>query len=221
MNRIFQVLCSCALVAWLPGCGADAIAPDLTPYHIELWHGRRIVEVRHDERPRITQREAAGRAETLAAMDLFASLTDDERASLARELTTSPYVAGDRVFEAGQPADSLYVLAEGKVEIIRERPRGGPVKLAVLEAPAYFGEMGLLLGQPRIATVVATNDVRFIRADDFESHEARVCIHDGVLLEDPKRPRRYSREQYLKSPRQMAEPTLLRGQMARPGHRAR
>jgi len=126
---------------------------------------RRIVEVRHDERPRTAQREAAGRAQTLAAMDLFASLTDGERASLASELTTSPYVAGDRIFEAGEAADSLYVLAEGKVEIVRERPRGGAVKLASLEAPAYFGEMGLLLGQPRIATVVASGDVLCYRLD--------------------------------------------------------
>jgi DNA polymerase-3 subunit alpha len=53
--------------------------------------------------------------------------------------------------------------------------------------------------------VVATNDVRFIRADDYEAHEARVCIHDGALLGDAKRRRRYSTEQYLKSPRQMAK----------------
>jgi small-conductance mechanosensitive channel/CRP-like cAMP-binding protein len=131
----------------------------------KISYPRRIVEVRHDERPRTAQREAAGRADTLAAMDLFASLTDDERASLASELTTSPYVAGDRIFEAGEAADSLYVLAEGKVEIVRERPRGGPVKLASLEAPAYFGEMGLLLGQPRIATVVASDDVLCYRLD--------------------------------------------------------
>src|SRR4030095_8305691 len=52
--------------------------------------------------------------------------------------------------------------------------------------------------------VVATNDVRFIRADDYESHEARVCIHDGALLGGAKSPRRYSTEQYLKTPRQMA-----------------
>jgi DNA polymerase-3 subunit alpha len=53
--------------------------------------------------------------------------------------------------------------------------------------------------------VVATNDVRFIRAGDFESHEARVCIHEGSLLGDPKRRRRYSEQQYLKSPKQMAD----------------
>src|SRR4029079_12481851 len=131
----------------------------------KISYPRRIVEVRHDERQRTAQREAAGRGETLAAMDLFASLTDDERASLASELTTSPYVAGDRIFEAGEAADSLYVLAEGKGEIVRDSTRGGPVKLASLEAPAYFGEMGLLLGQPRIATVVAVDDALCYRLD--------------------------------------------------------
>ncbi|MBD3609149.1 MAG: DNA polymerase III subunit alpha, partial [Gammaproteobacteria bacterium] len=53
--------------------------------------------------------------------------------------------------------------------------------------------------------VVATNDVRFIKADDFEAHEARVCIHDGRTLDDPRRPKNYSEEQYLRSPEEMME----------------
>ncbi len=53
--------------------------------------------------------------------------------------------------------------------------------------------------------VVATNDVRFLKQDDFESHEARVCIHDGALLADSGRVRRYTREQYLRTPAEMAE----------------
>ncbi|MGB0135116.1 DNA polymerase III subunit alpha [Dokdonella sp.] len=53
--------------------------------------------------------------------------------------------------------------------------------------------------------VVASNDVRFLKPDDFEAHEARVCIHDGRVLADPKRPRSYSAEQYLKSPQQMID----------------
>jgi DNA polymerase III subunit alpha len=52
--------------------------------------------------------------------------------------------------------------------------------------------------------LVATNDVRFLRAEQFESHEARVCIHDGTLLADPGRVRRYSRQQYLRTPQEMA-----------------
>ncbi|TBR43460.1 DNA polymerase III subunit alpha [Marinomonas agarivorans] len=53
--------------------------------------------------------------------------------------------------------------------------------------------------------VVATNDVRFLKREDFEAHEARVCIHDGVTLDDPRREKRYSEEQYLKSAAEMAE----------------
>ncbi|WP_440995598.1 DNA polymerase III subunit alpha [Arhodomonas sp. SL1] len=53
--------------------------------------------------------------------------------------------------------------------------------------------------------VVATNDVRFLARGDFDAHEARVCIHDGRTLDDKRRPRRYSPEQYLRSPEEMAE----------------
>jgi len=53
--------------------------------------------------------------------------------------------------------------------------------------------------------VVATNDVRFLTAADFEAHEARVCIHEGRILDDPRRPRSYSEQQYLRSPQEMAE----------------
>jgi DNA polymerase-3 subunit alpha len=47
--------------------------------------------------------------------------------------------------------------------------------------------------------VVASNDVRFVDADGFHAHEARVCIHEGRSLADADRPRLYSEQQYLKS----------------------
>ncbi len=53
--------------------------------------------------------------------------------------------------------------------------------------------------------VLATNDVRFLAASDFEAHEARVCIHEGRTLDDPRRARHYSQEQYLRTPREMVE----------------
>ena len=52
--------------------------------------------------------------------------------------------------------------------------------------------------------VVASNDVRFLDRSDFKAHEARVCIHDGRLLSDKRRELRYSEEQYLKGPEEMA-----------------
>ena len=55
------------------------------------------------------------------------------------------------------------------------------------------------------APIVATNDVRFLKQDDFAAHETRVCIGEGRSLDDPRRPRQYSDQQYLKSPEEMAE----------------
>ncbi len=68
----------------------------------------------------------------------------------------------------------------------------------------YLHEVVALAG--RTATpLVATNDVRFLAADDFEAHETRVCIGDGRVLGDSRRPRLYSDQQYLKTPEEMAE----------------
>ena len=71
------------------------------------------------------------------------------------------------------------------------------------------GEEDCIAGSLQLAVrfgvpVVATNDVRFIKPQDFEAHEARVCIHEGTLIADAARPRRYSEEQYLRSPDEMA-----------------
>ncbi len=62
-------------------------------------------------------------------------------------------------------------------------------------------ELAEKLGIP----VVATNDVRFMEASQFEPHEARVCIGEGRALDDPRRERRYSDQQYLKSVEEMQE----------------
>ena len=53
--------------------------------------------------------------------------------------------------------------------------------------------------------VVAHNDVHFMTRDDFEAHEARVCIADGYVLGDNRRPKTYSPEQYFKSSEEMTE----------------
>jgi DNA polymerase-3 subunit alpha len=68
-----------------------------------------------------------------------------------------------------------------------------------------YTEAALDLAQERGVAAVATNDVRFLTRGEFDAHEARVCIHDGALLADTSRTRRYSEEQYLKTPAEMAE----------------
>ena len=51
--------------------------------------------------------------------------------------------------------------------------------------------------------VVATNEVMFLSPEDFDAHEIRVAIHDGFTLDDKRRPRKYSKEQYLRSEEEM------------------
>ena len=53
--------------------------------------------------------------------------------------------------------------------------------------------------------VIATNDVHFLERDDFEAHEARVCIHDGTILTDPKRAKNFTEHQYFRTQEEMIE----------------
>ncbi|HWU69638.1 MAG TPA: DNA polymerase III subunit alpha [Stenotrophobium sp.] len=64
-------------------------------------------------------------------------------------------------------------------------------------------QAALLLARHADVPLVATNDVRFLTREDFFAHEARVCIAQGRVLNDEKRPRDYTEEQYLKSAQEM------------------
>ncbi len=66
-----------------------------------------------------------------------------------------------------------------------------------------FIHAGAKLAAENQCPVVATNDVRFLTTDQFEAHEARVCIIEGRTLDDPRRERRYTDQQYLKSTEEM------------------
>ncbi len=68
-----------------------------------------------------------------------------------------------------------------------------------------FVREAVALAAEKQIPVVASNDVRFLKAEQFEAHEAKVCIHDGRQLDDPRRPRVYSEHQYLRSGEEMAK----------------
>lgn len=61
------------------------------------------------------------------------------------------------------------------------------------------------LAEQRDLPVVATNEVCFIDREGFDAHEIRVCIHDGYTLDDNRRPKRYSDQQYLRTAEEMVE----------------
>jgi CRP-like cAMP-binding protein len=124
----------------------------------------RVVEMRADARPEKAQADHAARVQALRSSDLFGPLTDDERDALAPELGALLFADGDVIFHAGETADSLYLVAEGAVRVVGDK-KDKRYELARLVAPAYFGEMGLLLGQPRAATVVADGEALCYRLD--------------------------------------------------------
>ncbi len=115
---------------------------------------------------------------------------------------------------AGQGEVGRLLLA-GKEQIARERAEwfrelAGDRFYLEVQRTARPGDEDCLHATVELADalripVVATNDVRFLDSGDFEAHEARVCINEGSTIEDPRRPRRYSDQQYLKSPEEMAE----------------
>lgn len=66
-------------------------------------------------------------------------------------------------------------------------------------------QAAVYLSEKKNCPLVASNDVRFLQQDDYEAHEARVCIHQGYTLNDSARAKKYSEEQYLKTATDMSE----------------
>ena len=98
--------------------------------------------------------------------------------------------------EAGRALDDWLALLPDRYYIELQRLGRAGEESYIAAAVSLAGRRGI--------PVVATNDVRFLKQSDFESHEARVCIHDGTLLADPSRVRRYTSQQYLRTPGEMA-----------------
>ncbi len=69
----------------------------------------------------------------------------------------------------------------------------------------YYIKQALKIAETHQLPVVAVNDVMFLQSEDFDAHEIRVAIHDGYTLDDVKRPKNYSPQQYFRSEEEMCE----------------
>ncbi len=94
----------------------------------------------------------------LRNVDLFRPFTDEERGELARLMREGIFRAGEVVMRQGDVGQSLFVLAEGALDVRIPREDGEEVAVARLVHGAVFGEMSLVTGQPRSATVVAVTE---------------------------------------------------------------
>ena len=102
---------------------------------------------------------AAGSSHRLGEVPLFAGLPPAALDALARESRVRRYPAGQVLWNEGDPGEALLVLEEGQLRVGRFTAAGQEVVLAVVEAPAALGELALLDGAPRDASVIAQRPV--------------------------------------------------------------
>lgn len=110
--------------------------------------------------------EISRRMKVLQETELFHSLTEEERRELAGHLSVAPFANGEAMTRQGAVAHWLYVITKGAGEV-RVSVDGTEMSktVASLETGDYFGEMGMMTGARRSATVIATTDTECYRID--------------------------------------------------------
>ncbi len=162
------------------------LCQDLTGYrHLTRLVSRGYLEGQQRGVPAIDYRWLAGNTEGLIAL------------SGGREGELGQALLNDRTEQARNWLAEWRQLFPERFYLELQRT-GRPQEEAYLEAVL---DLAAATGTP----VVATNEVCFLQREDFEAHETRVCIHEGATLGDPRRPRRHSDQQYLRSPAEMGE----------------
>ncbi len=125
-----------------------------------------ITEEGESRRKRKRDEDIERRVEALQRVELFHTLTEDERRELAARMSVAPFVRGEAMTRQGMEAHWLYIITKGEAEV-RVAVDGSQLseKVATLRASDFFGEMGLMMGEPRSATVIARTNVECYRLD--------------------------------------------------------
>jgi CRP-like cAMP-binding protein len=110
------------------------------------------------------------RVEALKRVELFSKLTDEERRELAGRLRVAPFVSGEVLTKQGAEAHWLYIIIEGNAEV-NVAVDGRTERVASIGAGDFFGEMAMMTGEPRRATVAALTDMLCYRLDKGSFHE--------------------------------------------------
>lgn len=186
-----------ALRYWLDDFRLDDATDSLVRAHVLAAlerHGMKLgapyqeeLRVKDDEarRAALREQELARRRTALRRVGLFASLSPEELEHLVLHLVKAPFVAGATLTRQGAVAHWLYILVSGKADVYYEGPGGSRTLLATLSEGQVFGEMGMMTGEPRRATVTARTDVTCYRLDKegFESViRARPDIAEAISV---------------------------------------
>jgi small-conductance mechanosensitive channel/CRP-like cAMP-binding protein len=175
---------------WVQDYETDEVAPDEVRSAVYYAFRRRGIEipfpiqVQYDRQEPSTDpvRGADERSTLLGRLDLFADLSERDVLRLASAARDQLFGDGERIVREGEPGRSLFVIASGQVAVLSGH---GQHEVAMLGAGNYFGEMSLLTGEPRSATVAARGDCRVfeIDADTFRGvAEANPMVLEKVGL---------------------------------------
>ena len=159
---------------WIEDYALDRSARDLVRSSIWYAFRRHNIEIpwpiqiqyERDEEPIRTDTHIAAAAEHLGAVDLFKPLSAESRSRLSAASREHLFASGESIVRQGADGDSMFVILSGQARVVLE-PAGQ--ELAVIPAGGFFGEMSMLTGDKRTATVKATTDtlVLEIAAKDF------------------------------------------------------
>ena len=125
------------------------------PWPIQVQYERDWSET--DPASRVAEREGL-----LGGVDLFASLSEDVRREIAAGTTMRLYGNGEAIVRQGDAGTSMFVVGSGRAVVVLEPDRR---EVATIERGGYFGEMSLLTGDPRTATVLANGDTMVVEID--------------------------------------------------------
>lgn len=121
----------------------------------------RDVQHRHIERKfekSVVEDLRAAAAADIDSVPILSPLTQDARALIAKRMSIEEYGDGDIIVRQGDAGDSLFIIHRGSCDVEVSIGGGAATKVASLVPPSFFGEMSLLTGEPRTATVRANGD---------------------------------------------------------------
>jgi len=161
---------------WLTDPGIDE--PTDSTVRVRVWFALRragiplsipasTIFLTHDtpeREQRKLDQELAHRMQALATVDLFRSLPDDTREDIAAALASTPFAAGESICREGDQDEGLYMIVAGEA-VVRIGTGREEREVARLSPGQFFGEMSLMTGEARTASVVAATDMTCYRVD--------------------------------------------------------
>jgi cAMP-dependent protein kinase regulator len=110
---------------------------------------------------------------------LFEVLSEEERDALVREMELESHDEGSVIISEGQPGASMYIIASGEVKVFTIGAGGATVYLARLGDGDFFGEVSMLTGKPRTATITASQRTELLRLDKDKLDNA-LATYPGI-----------------------------------------